>query len=108
MELRKHKALSYLRTELARLPRGNSNRLQSFAVLGICGPIGPSPVQSRDRTFKHYMQLKRKSDAFEAFKTYKAFAENYSQKKMKEFQDDKRGEYMSAAFIKFTDVCGIH
>ena len=31
------------------------------------------------------MQLKRKSDAFDAFKTYKAFAENHFQWKMKEF-----------------------
>ena len=54
------------------------------------------------------MQLKHKSDAFEAFKTYKAFAENHFQTKMKEFQDDKGGEYMSAAFIKFTDACEIH
>jgi hypothetical protein len=28
--------------------------------------------------------------------------------KMKELQDDKGGEYMSAAFLKFTDACGIH
>ena len=46
------------------------------------------------------MQLKRKSDAFEAFKTYKAFAENHFQTKMKELQDDKGGEYMSNAFIR--------
>ncbi len=62
-----------------------------------------------DATSHHAaMQLKCKSDAFEAFKTYKAFAENHFQMKMKEFQDDKGGEYMSAAFIKFTDTCGIH
>jgi len=54
------------------------------------------------------MQLKRKSDAFDAFKTYKAFAENHFQRKIKEFQDDKGGEYMSKAFIKFTDECSIH
>ena len=52
------------------------------------------------------MQLKR--DAFEVFKTYKAFAENHFQTKMKELQDDKGGKYMSNAFIKFTDECGIH
>jgi len=81
---------------------------------------GPLPVAMRegyhywmtfidDATSHHAaMQLKCKSDAFEAFKTYKAFAENHFQMKMKEFQDDKGGEYMSAAFIKFTDTCGIH
>ena len=51
--------------------------------------------------------LKRKSDAFEAFKTFKAYAENQLNGKIKAIQDDKAGEYMSAAFIKFTDQCGI-
>jgi transposase InsO family protein len=81
---------------------------------------GPLPVATREgyrywMTFiddatshRAAMQLKHKSDAFEAFKTYKAFAENHFQTKMKELQDDKGGEYMSAAFIKFTDACGIH
>src|SRR5258705_1646660 len=82
---------------------------------------GPLPVRTRegyrywmtfidDATSHHaVMQLKRKSDAFEAFKTYKAFktyntfAENHFQTKMKELQDDKEGEYMSNAFIQFTD-----
>ena len=49
------------------------------------------------------LQLKRKSDTFDAFKTYKAFAENQLQAKIKELQDDKGGEFMSKAFIKFTD-----
>jgi len=40
------------------------------------------------------MQLKHKSDAFDAFRTYKAFSENHFQTKMKKFQDDKGGEYM--------------
>src|SRR5260221_2308139 len=81
---------------------------------------GPLPVATREgyrywMTFiddatshRAAMQLKRKSDAFLAFQTYKAFAENHFQTKMKEFQDDKGGEYMSNAFIKFTDQCGIH
>src|SRR5260221_13289678 len=62
-----------------------------------------------DATSHHAaIQLKRKSDAFEAFKTYKAFAENHFETKMKELQDDKEGEYLSNAFIKFTDECRIH
>jgi transposase InsO family protein len=54
------------------------------------------------------LRLKRKSDTFEGFKTYKAFAENQLQAKIKELQDDKGGEFMSNAFLKFTDECGIH
>jgi len=62
-----------------------------------------------DATSHHAaMKLKQKSDAFKAFKTYKAYTENHFQTKMKEFQDDKGGEYMSNTFIKFTDECGIH
>ena len=51
--------------------------------------------------------LKRKSDSFDAFKTFKAYAENQLNAKIKAMQDDKAGEYMSAAFIKFTEECGI-
>ncbi len=53
------------------------------------------------------MYLRRKSDAFEAFKTFKAYAENQLNAKIKAVQDDKAGEYMSAAFHKFMDQCGI-
>jgi len=54
------------------------------------------------------MRLKRKSQALEAFKLFKATAENQLDAKIKELQDDKGGEYMSNEFIKFTDSCGIH
>ncbi len=54
------------------------------------------------------MYLRRKSDAFEAFKTFKAYAETPAYNaKIKAVQDDKAGEYMSAAFHKFMDQCGI-
>jgi transposase InsO family protein len=81
---------------------------------------GPLPVQSHDgyrywitfiddhTHFRAVMKLKRKSDAFDAFKIFKAFAENALNAKIKALQDDKAGEYMSTAFIKFTDECGIH
>jgi len=38
--------------------------------------------------------------------TFKAYAENQLNAKIKALQDDKAGEYMSAAFLKFTDDCG--
>ena len=81
---------------------------------------GPLPVPTRegyrywitfidDATSYHAaMKLKRKSDAFDAFKMFKSFAENQLNAKIKGLQDDKGGEYMSNAFIKFTDQCGIH
>ena len=80
---------------------------------------GPLPVQSPGGyhywiTFiddctklKALMFLKCRSDVFDTFKTFKAYAENQLNAKIKALQDDKAGEYMSADFLKFTDDCGI-
>lgn len=51
--------------------------------------------------------LKRKSDAFEAFKTFKAYAENALNCRIKRFHDDKGGEYMSNSFRTFLEQSGI-
>ena len=51
--------------------------------------------------------LRKKSDAFDAFWTFKAYAENQLNAKIKGLQDDKGGEYMSNAFLKFTTDRGI-
>ena len=48
-----------------------------------------------------------KSDVFEAFKCFKAFAENQSERKLKTLRNDKSGEYMSNAMAEFTAHCGI-
>jgi hypothetical protein len=45
--------------------------------------------------------LKAKSDTFDAFKQFKTYAENAVDAKIKATQDNKGGEYMSNAFIKF-------
>jgi transposase InsO family protein len=98
----------------------HSSRAQSLLELVHMDLHGPLPVATRegyrywvtfiDDASSHHaaLRLKRKSDTFDAFKTYKAFAENQLQAKIKELQDDKGGEFMSKAFIKFTDECGIH
>ena len=57
--------------------------------------------------FRFVIPLKAKSQAFEAFKTFKAFAKKQSERKIKILHDDKGGEYMSNAFIHFTTQCGI-
>ena len=44
---------------------------------------------------------------FDAFKQFKAYAENQTGHKIKALRDDKGGEYMSNAFLRFTDECGI-
>jgi transposase InsO family protein len=51
--------------------------------------------------------MKRKSDTFDAFKEFKAFAENQLNAKIKFLQEDKGSEYMSNAFHKFLSQSGI-
>src|SRR5688572_8497453 len=51
--------------------------------------------------------LQRKSDAFQAFKSYKALAENALGRTIKALHDDKGGEFMSKEFDAFCDVSGI-
>jgi hypothetical protein len=45
--------------------------------------------------YSHYcfvLPIKTKSDVFEAFKTFKAYAENQSEHRIKTLRDDKGGE----------------
>jgi len=67
---------------------------------------GPLPVPTREgyrywitfiedaTLYRSGMKLKRKSNAFDAFKMFKSFAENQLDAKIKALQDDKGGEYM--------------
>ena len=48
--------------------------------------------------FRFVLPIKAKSDVFEAFKNFKAYAENQSGHRIKILRDDKGGEYMSNAF----------
>ena len=57
--------------------------------------------------FHAVFPMKAKSDTFEVFKAYKAYAENHHSAKIKMLQDDKGGEYMSNAFLEFTMAAGI-
>ena len=57
--------------------------------------------------FKVLIPMKRKSDAFTAFKSFKAYAENKIGKKIKCLRIDKGGEYMSNEFGSYLDACGI-
>jgi hypothetical protein len=45
--------------------------------------------------------MKRKSDTFNAFKVFKAYAENHFGRKIKVLQEDKGGEYMSRVFDNY-------
>ena len=52
--------------------------------------------------FKCSLGLKRKSDALEAFKQFKAYAENLHSRKLKALKDNKGSEFM---FNKFEQFC---
>ena len=51
--------------------------------------------------FKCSLGLKRKSDVLEAFKQFKAYAENLYSRKLKAFRDNKGFEFMSNKFEQF-------
>jgi len=53
------------------------------------------------------MLLRDKSEAFDAFKRYKAYVENATDRKIKCLRDDKGGEYMSKEFDSFLAASGI-
>ena len=51
--------------------------------------------------------LRQKSDAFEAFKNFKAAAENQSEKRIKTLRSDNGGEYTSKEFEAYLKKSGI-
>ena len=57
--------------------------------------------------FKVVIPLKKKSDSFGAFKTFKAYAENVTGVTLKAFRCDKGGEYISKEFIDYLDKSGV-
>ena len=57
--------------------------------------------------FKAIYLLKRKSEAFAAFKQFKAWAENATGQRLGSLRDDKGGEYMSREFEAFCIDHGI-
>ena len=57
--------------------------------------------------FKAVLLLKKKSEAFSAFKQFKAWAERVTGKRIKTIRHDKGGEYISKAFEQFLKDLGI-
>lgn len=51
--------------------------------------------------------LKKKSEAFEAFIKFKAYAENFTGRKIKFLQSDNGSEYCNKNFDEFLSQCGI-
>lgn len=81
---------------------------------------GPLPVEAvPDRTkywfpivddmsgYTHISLLRTKDAALDAFKRFKASAENQTDRKIKRLRDDKGGEFISKEFEKVCDDAGI-
>ena len=105
--------------------RSDVSRVATHCASGLLQLVhsdvhGPLPVQTRngykywitfiDDFSRHWavMPLKKKSDAFSAFKQFKAYAENQLGVKIKATRDDKGGEYMPKEWNKFCESEGIH
>ena len=78
--------------------------------IGVTSPSGYSYwisfIDDHSR-FKVLVPMKHKSDAFTSFKSFKAYAENKTGKKIKCLRIDKGGEYMSNEFSSYLEACGI-
>ena len=96
-----------------------ANRRDALLDLVHMDLKGPLPVQTPEG-FKYWQPfvddnsrfmavafLKRKSEALQHFKQYKAYAENALDRKIKATREDKGGEFMSKEFIDFCAEHGI-
>ena len=54
-----------------------------------------------------YISFKKKSEAFDRFKEFKALVENQTKKKIKVLRTDNGGEFCSKEFEEFCKKCGI-
>ena len=51
--------------------------------------------------------MRFKSEAFDKFKVFKAYAETHHGKRIKSLRSDRGGEYLSAEFLDYLSVEGI-
>ena len=104
----------------ATVSRHSSSRSTEPLQLVHSDVHGPLPVQSKEgykywitfiddySRFWAVLPLRAKSDAFGAFKQYRAYAENQLNRTIKALRDDKGGEYMSKEMEEYCKNAGIH
>src|SRR5271169_3517065 len=98
-------------------PQSTSRRLHPLELIhsDLHGPLPPTAgaykywISFTDDAsrYRRCWLLKAKSEAFDAFKQYKAWAEKQTGKSIKALRDDKGGEYMSNQWEKFMQDHGI-
>ena len=104
----------------ANVPKSVNSRRSGLLELIHSDLHGPLPVQSRIGAYHYWITfindasrywtvapLKHKSDAFAAFKAFKALAENQLNARIKALHDDKGGEYMSKEWEELCTTSGI-
>ena len=80
------------------------HELKTLTISGFCYWV----TFIDDATDHHAVTfLKKKSDPFDAFRAFKAFAENLLNAKIKELQMDQGGKFVSNAFRQFCSDAGI-
>src|SRR5580700_10900100 len=97
----------------------SNNRAKKPLELVHSDVSGPTPVPSH-QGYKYWIlflddatrlrvriPMKKKSDSFNCFLQYKAFAEHLFGTLLKMLRDDKGGEYMGEDFDQYCDTNGI-
>ncbi|HLP34673.1 MAG TPA: DDE-type integrase/transposase/recombinase, partial [Amoebophilaceae bacterium] len=103
-------------TTFATTEDNRTKDLLEIVYTDICGPMrvkskGGSVyfmtfIDDKSRWCEIYF-LKKKSEALDAFKRYKAYAENFTGKKIKFLQSDNGLEYCNQEFDEYLQNCGI-
>ena len=106
--------------KLTRAPHSKPAARAERPLLRVFSDVhGPVPVQSRQghyywvtfiddySRFPAVYFIAKKSDVYDAFRKYKAWAENVTGRRIGILRDDKGGEYMAGIFDKFLAEAGI-
>lgn len=102
------------------LPFGESGRVTLCPLELVHSDVWVSPIMSNEGhryyvlfvdDFSHFTWvylLRNKSKVISSFVHFKALVENQFSTKVKQFQCDNGGEYLSHQFQDFLSKCGIH
>ena len=106
--------------KLTRAPHTRPATRAEHPLLRVFSDVhGPVPIRSRKGNqywvtfiddhsrFPAVYFIARKSDVFDAFRRYKAWAENATGQRIGALRDDKGGEYMAGDFDRFLAEAGI-
>ncbi|KAD4982647.1 hypothetical protein E3N88_19318 [Mikania micrantha] len=105
------------RTTFPKATLYRANKTLELVYGDLCGPISPPTLAGNEYIFviiddySRYMwtfMLKRKVDALQSFKSFKAQAENETGNSIKVFRTDRGGEFTSNMFTEFCSKEGIN